>query len=141
MKEYFPDASNANFEFKEVSQDEVKKEVLHLHFKKPSASSSIPATILKQSIAIYIPFLTNSLNYTIKKCELPDKFRKSEVIPLYKKEDLLKNENYQLVSQLRIYQRFLNESYTNRCMEDKLSKYITSFWKAHRTQHFLITML
>ena len=86
IKEYFPDASNTNFEFKEVSQDEVKKEVLHLHFKKPSASSSIPATILKQSIAIYIPFLTNSLNYTIKKCELPDKFRKSEVIPLYKRK-------------------------------------------------------
>ena len=31
IKEYFPDASNNNFEFTEVSQDEVKKEVLHLN--------------------------------------------------------------------------------------------------------------
>ena len=47
VKEYFPDASSNNFEFTEVSQDEVKKEVLHLNVKKSSTSSSIPATTLK----------------------------------------------------------------------------------------------
>ena len=34
IKEYFPDASNNNFEFTEVSQDEAKKDVLHLNVKK-----------------------------------------------------------------------------------------------------------
>ena len=29
MKEYFPDASESNFEFTDFSQDEVQKEVLH----------------------------------------------------------------------------------------------------------------
>ena len=47
IKEYFPDGSSNNFEFTEVSQDEVKKEVLHLNVKKSSTSSSIPATTLK----------------------------------------------------------------------------------------------
>ena len=47
ISEYFPVACNSNFEFIEDSQDEVKKEVLHLNVKKPSASSSIRATILK----------------------------------------------------------------------------------------------
>ena len=47
VKEYFPDASSNNFDFTEVSQDEVKKEVLHLNVKKSSTSSSIPATTLK----------------------------------------------------------------------------------------------
>ena len=65
IKECFADASNNNFEFTEVSQDEVKKEVLHLNVKKSSTSSSIPATVLKQSIeiylSIYLPFLTNSI--------------------------------------------------------------------------------
>ena len=65
IKEYFPDASKINYQFTEVSQDEVKKEVLHLNVKKSSTSSSIPATILKQSIEIYVPFLTNAINYTI----------------------------------------------------------------------------
>ena len=39
IKEYFPDASSNNFEFKEISQDEVKKEVSYLNVKKLSAIS------------------------------------------------------------------------------------------------------
>ena len=82
VKEYFPDASSNNFEFTEVSQDEVKKEVLHLNVKKSSTSNSIPATILKQS-EIYLPFLTNSINYTIKNGEFPDILH---IIPLSVKD-------------------------------------------------------
>ena len=47
IKEYFPDRSNNNFEFTEVSQDDVKKEVLHLNVKKSLTSNSIPPTILE----------------------------------------------------------------------------------------------
>ena len=41
-------------------------------------------------------------------------------------------------------QRFLNESYINKLnsyVEGKLSKFITGFRKAHRTQHSLTTMV
>ena len=62
IKEYFPGASKTNFEFPELSQDEVKKDVLHLNFKKPSINGSIPAIILKQSIEIRLPFLANAIN-------------------------------------------------------------------------------
>ena len=47
IKEFFPDGSNNNFEFTEVSQDDVKKEVLHLNVKKSLTSNSIPPTILE----------------------------------------------------------------------------------------------
>ena len=90
---YFPYASNNNSEFTEVSQDEVKKEVLHLNVKKWPTSCSIPAAILKQSVEIHLPSLTNSINCAIKNGGFPDKFKKSEVIPSYKMEDLLKKEN------------------------------------------------
>ena len=93
-KEYFSEWCNNNFEFTEVSQDEVKKEVLHLNVKKSSTSNSIPPIILKQSIEIHLPFLTNSINYTTKNGKFPDKLKKSKVIPLLKKEDLIKKENY-----------------------------------------------
>ena len=82
LKEY---ASNTNFEFTEVSQDKVKKEVLNLNVKKTWTSSSIPAAVRKQSIEIHLTFLTNSINYTIKNDKFPDKLKMSEVIPLYKK--------------------------------------------------------
>ena len=122
----------------------LKNKVLHLNVKKSSINSSVPATILKQSIEIHLPFLTNSINYTTKNGEFPDKFKKTEVIPLYKKEDPLKKENYRPVSLLphlsKVFERVIYKQ-INSYMEDKLSKYITGFQKAHRTQHSLITML
>ena len=109
-----------------------------------SKSRSIPATILKQSIEIHLPFLTNSINYTIKNGEFPDKLKKSKIIPLYKKEDPLKKENYQSISLLphvsKVFER-IRYKQINYYMEDELSKYITDFRKAHRTQHSLIIML
>ena len=83
INKYFPDVSNTNFEFTEIFQGEIKKEVLHLNVKKSSTSSSIPATIPKQFNEIHLPFLTNSINDTIKNDKFQDKFQNSEVIPSY----------------------------------------------------------
>ena len=47
IKEYFPDKSSKNFKLTQASQDEVKKEVLHLNVRRSSRSSSVPATRLK----------------------------------------------------------------------------------------------
>ena len=99
---------------------------------------------MKQSIEIHLPFLINSVNYTIKNGEFPDKLKKSEVFPLYKKEDPLKKKNYRPVSLLphvsKAFERVIYK-HINSYMEDKLSKYISDFRKAHGTQHSLITIL
>ena len=49
---------------------------------------------------IHLSFLIKTINYKIKKIEIPDKLENLEVIPLYKKENLLKKENYRPVSLL-----------------------------------------
>ena len=142
MKITFQIRPTPTFEFAEVSQDEVKKEVLHLNVKK--SSTTIPATILKQSIEIHLLFLKNSIYYAIKNDEFPDKLKNSKVIPLYKKEDPLKKENYQPVSLLphvsKVSERVIYKQ-INSHMDKKFSKYNTGFRKAHGTQHFIITML
>ena len=101
---------------------------------------------MKQSIEIHLHFLTNSINYTRKNGEFPNKFKKPKVIPLYKKEDPLKKENYRPVSLLPHVSSFQVFEWViykqiNSYMEAKLSKYIAGFRKAHETQHSLITML
>ena len=113
VQECFPDASSTNFEFTEVSQDKVKKEVLDLNVKISSPRSSIPATILKESIEIHLSFLTNPINYTIKNGEFPDKLKNSEVIPLHEKEDSLRRKSTDQSAYCHMYQRLLNKSYIN----------------------------
>ena len=123
IKEFFPDINVNDFEFETVTMEDVKKEILNLNTKKSS---------------------TKSVNYTINKGEFPAELKHSEVIPLFKKEDPLKKENYRPVSLLphlsKAFERIIYKQ-INEYMENKLSKFITGFRKLHGAQHSMVTML
>ena len=55
-----------NFSFKIVSMDEVKKVVLKLNSKKSSTYGAILESILKQTIEVYLKYLTNTVNHSVK---------------------------------------------------------------------------
>ena len=111
MKESFPNIVSSDFDFQEVAREDVKKEIINLNVKKSSSIGSIPATILKQCVDIYLPFLTKAINHAITKDIFPEQLKKSEVIPLYKREDPLKKENYRPVSLLphvsKVFERII----------------------------------
>ena len=92
----------------------------------------------------YLPHLTVTINYSLMENVFPEELKRSEVIPLYKKLDPLKKENYRPVSLLphvsEVFEKIIYKQ-INTYMEDKLSKYLTGFRKSHGTQHFLVTML
>ena len=81
----YPEIVPDTFKFTLVSSEDVKKEIMNLNVKKSSSSKAIPATILKQSVHIYLPFLTNCINHSFVANKFPDELKLSEVIPLYKK--------------------------------------------------------
>ena len=95
---------------------DVKKEILNLNIEKSSTSGSIPATILKQSLDIYLPYLMKSVNYTINEDKFPAELKQSEVIPLFKKEDPLKKENYRPLAMLPHLLKFFEKSYIKKQM-------------------------
>ena len=100
IHETFPNIIPESFHFKEVSNDVVRNEIYNLNVKKPSTFGSIPASILKQSVDAYLLYLTNSINYSLSESFFPEELKNSEVIPVYKKIDPLKKENYRPVSLL-----------------------------------------
>ena len=71
-----------------------------MNVKNYSTNGSIPATILKQYVDVYLPFLTKALNHAITENTFPEQLKKSEVTSSYKKEDPLTKENYRPVSLL-----------------------------------------
>ena len=83
-----------------MSLDDVKKNLLNLNPKKSSTSGTIPATILKQTNYIHLQYLTNAINHKLQTNCFPDKLKQSEVIPVYKKLELLEKENYRPVTLL-----------------------------------------
>ena len=59
--------------------------MLNLDVKKSSTNGSIPTTILKQYVDVYLPFLTEAINHAITKNSFREQLKKSEVISLFKK--------------------------------------------------------
>ena len=66
IHEKYPEIIPGRFNFKLVSDDDVKKEVENLNIKKSSTYGSIPASILKQYLNAYLPQLTKSINYSFQ---------------------------------------------------------------------------
>ena len=81
---------------------------------------------------------------SIRHSSFSKELKLSEVIPVYKKLDLLQKENYRPVSLLphvsKIFERIIHKQITNY-MTDKLAHSITGFRKSHGTQNSLAVML
>ena len=79
--------------------------------KKSAKYGLILAPILKQCVGNYLPYLTVSINYSLKENTLPEQLKPSEVISLYQKLDPPRKENYKPVSLLhhvsKIFERIL----------------------------------
>ena len=133
----YPEIVPDTFKFTLVSSKDVKKEIMNLNAKKSSSSKAIPATILKQSVHIYLPFLTNCINPDDKLDEL----KLSEVIPLYKKLDSLKKENYRPVSLLphvsKVFERIIYKQIMSY-LTNLFSDYITGFRKYMEVSNVLL---
>ena len=71
-----------NFSFKMVSMDKVKKVVLKLNSKKSFTYGAILASTLKQTIEVYLKYLTNTISHSLKESTFPDELKPSEVKPV-----------------------------------------------------------
>ena len=75
IKLSYPEIIPDTFNFTLVSPEDVKKEIMNLNVQKSSSSKAIPATILKQSVHIYLPFLTNCINHSFVANKFPDELK------------------------------------------------------------------
>ena len=136
--------TNEKFSFKFVTEDLVREEIMNLDGSKATPIGDISVDILKLTVDIYLPFITNSINLSIEKGCFPEELKLAEVNPIFKKKDDLDKENYRPVNVLpqvsKVFERIMYHQ-INDYMKDKLSKQLTGFRKNHSTQHCLSCML
>ena len=75
-----------NFNFNEVDQKQIEKEILKLDVNKASQSSDIETKVLKENSDIFSNFLFNSFNNPIKLSTFPEILKHADITPLYKKK-------------------------------------------------------
>ena len=133
-----------NFSFHEVSEDEVRQEILRLDGTKSTPVGDIATGMLKSKIDIHASILTKIINLSLRNGCFPDDLKAAEVSPISKKKYDLEKEDYRSVSVLphmsKVFER-ITYTQIESFMEDKLSKLLTGFRKNHSTQYCLINML
>ena len=73
---------------------------MNLDGSKPTSNGNMSINILKSTVDIYLPFMTNILNLLIKEGHFPDELKLAEVSTIFKKKDYLDKENCRPVSTL-----------------------------------------
>ena len=106
IQECFANIEANDFNFRQVSLKEVKLEILDLNIKKSSTKGSIPATILKQCVDIYLPFLTNAINKLFLDNHFPKEFKKQKLFQYIKTTIVYKTKTADLFAYCLTCQRF-----------------------------------
>ena len=124
--------TNEKFSFIFMTEDQVREVIMNLDSSKDTPIGGISADILKLTIDIHLPYITNSINLSIGKGCLLEELKFAEVSAIFRKKNDLDKENYRPVSVLphvsKIFERIMHHQ-INDYMKDKLSKQLTGFRK------------
>ena len=86
--------------------------------------------MLKQTIDIDLPIMTQKINLSLDNSCYPDELKLAEVSPVFKKKDDLRKENYRPASVLshvsKVFERIMYQQ-TEDFKKYKLSKPLTGF--------------
>ena len=111
-----------NFCFKEVSIEEIQKQILNLNSKKASQNSDIPTKIIKENSDIFDRVLYSFINDSIKSFTFPSCLKEADVTPIHKKGKTDKKENYRPVSILPVLSKI-----SERIMCIQMSAFLKKF--------------
>ena len=130
-------------QFREVFPDEVRKIIQSLNTRKSATSSCIPVKHLTASVDIYLPFLTDIINQSLKNGIFLDELKLVGVIPLSKKADPFNKINYgpvKLLLMSKVFER-VTFNQVSKYIEPFLSNPPIGFCKNYNTQHCLLKIL
>ena len=122
--------------FKEAFLDDVEKEMLYLNPKKVGTFQDIPPKILKNII--------NVCSKTVSHCEFPSEWKKTDVTPIFKKDDPTKAKNYRPVSVLpvvsNVFERIMHKQ-ISEYINKFLSPYLCGYRQGFSTQQALVSLI
>ena len=136
---------DSRISFKEISEDDIKKESKNLNTKKASTFGNIPTKILKDSSEDCSIVLRNISNFEILgKQYFSQNLKLADVTPVYKKKDPTLAENYRPVSVLlsvsKVFERIIQNQIKNY-VDEILSPYLCGYRKGFSTQFALLSLI
>jgi hypothetical protein len=118
------------FALSAVHPDEVEKIVSGLNNSTAFGLDNIDTFAIKLIKSEIVPALTHIINLSISTQEFPSYWKKSKIIPLHKKDDLLNPKNYRPVAIVPIFSKVLQRVIFNQLLE-----YLTKNELIHPNHH------
>ena len=92
--------TTGKFSFRRVIDDDERTFIMNLDGSKATPVGDIPIDMLKQTIDIHLPIMTQIINMSIDNNCYHDDLKLAEISPIFKKKDDLDKENYRPVNVL-----------------------------------------
>ena len=121
---------SCSFSFSVVHPDEVEKVMSGLSNSSSFGLDQIDTYIIKLVRLDILPALTHIVNLSLSTQEFPTNWKKSKIIPLHKKEDLLNPKNYRPIAIIPIFSKILERIVFNQMIE-----YIAANQLIHPNHH------
>ena len=138
------------FEFRQVGEEEVLKQLKSMDIKKATTFQNIPCKALRDNAEVCTNVLTDIINNELtRKFSFPDKLKEADITPIFKKDRIKKKdatsvENYRPVSVLpstsKIFERIMQDQISGYIV-GKLSPYLCGYRKGYSAQHALISLI
>ena len=132
------------FDFCNVSEEQVKLEILKMDSSKATPSDSIPIKILKLNVDACSPPICSSYKNSLTSGKFPNELKHADLTPAFKRDDRLCKTNYRPISILpavsKIYEKIMYRQ-LYAFFNSLLSKYLCGFRKGFNSQNCLIVML
>ena len=119
-----------NFDFKEISQNDIRMLLKGLNPKKSPGNDHVPPKLLNIAAEEMSIPLTPLINSSIRTASFPDQLKLAELSPLFKNNDSLLTGNYRPVSVLTCISKVFETVYHDQLYEyfrEILASLLTAF--------------
>ena len=95
---YLVNKHNMTFEFTSVNETDIHTIIRNLGSKNSAGYDGLSSKLLKALAPVLIKTITLLINQSLRSGTFPDKLKIGKIIPIYKKDDPQKIENYRPIS-------------------------------------------
>ena len=127
-----------------LSCEDIMRHLQKIDVRKAIGEDRIPTKILKLTSDILCPYLTTTINRSIKEMHFPEYAKRAAVTPIYKSGTKAVKKNYRPVSILnsfsKIFENVIKEQivpFFDKC----LSAFTSAYRKCYSSQHVLIRLI
>ena len=143
IEQYMKDqnGSNNTFPFSHVTMNDVLKELRSINIRKPIGCDLIPGKLIKERADFLCKPIQSLINKCIDTCTFPNALKLADVVPIFKKYDMLNKINYRPISILscisKIFEKLLI-SQLRMYFDDIFSQYLSGYGASYGCQDVLL---